>query len=86
MELEKKQPEGHWFKMSTASLGPTAHAQRISIHLQHFKARLIPRNTCPPSNPNSTSHHLAISTTRNKKNMHTARLAACEYGQSLVRQ
>jgi len=34
--------------MSTAVLTVTAHAQRIRIHLQHIKARLLPRNTCPP--------------------------------------
>jgi hypothetical protein len=50
-------------KMSTALLTPLAAAQRISTRLQHLKARLLPRNTCPPT---PTSHHLAISTTQNR--------------------
>ncbi len=50
-------------KMSTALLAPPAHAQRISIHLYHLKARILPRNTCPPT---PTSHHLAVSRTQNK--------------------
>ncbi len=55
-----------WMKMSTAELlTPPACAHRISIHLQHIKARLLPRNTSPPPTP--TSRHLAISTTQNKK-------------------
>jgi hypothetical protein len=48
MELEKKHPAGHLLKMSTALLKTPVPAQRISIHLQHLKARLLPRNTCPP--------------------------------------
>jgi hypothetical protein len=51
-------------KMSTALLNTAPdHAQRISIHLQHLKARLLPRNTCPPT---PTSHHLEISKAQNK--------------------
>jgi hypothetical protein len=45
-------------KMSTALLLTvllaTAHAQRISIHLQHLKARFIPRNTCLSRLPHHT--------------------------------
>jgi hypothetical protein len=52
-------------KISTTLLTAPAHAQRISIHLQHLKARFLPRNTCPPT---PTSHHLAIPTTQNKIN------------------
>jgi hypothetical protein len=51
-------------KMSTALLTPPAHAQRISIHLQHLKARLFSQNTNPPT---PSSHYLAISTTQKTK-------------------
>jgi hypothetical protein len=49
-------------KMSTALLKTNA-AQRISVHLQRLKARLLPPNTRPPT---PTSHNLPISTTQNK--------------------
>ena len=70
-------------KMSTALLKAPDYAQRISIHLQHLKARLLPRNTCPPD-----SHITQSCNINNSKhnNIRTACLAACEYGQSLVRQ
>ncbi len=82
--MEKKQPGRHWLKMSTALLvALPAHAQRISIHLQHLKARLLPRNICPPD-----SHITPSCNINNSKhnNIRTACIAACEYGQSLVRR
>ena len=66
-------------KMSTALLQSPAHAQRISIHLQHLKARLLPRNTCPPDS------HITPSCNINNSKHNNIR-TACEYGQSLVRQ
>ena len=62
-------------KMSTALLQPPAHAQRISIHLQHLKARLFPRNTCPPDSHITPSCNINNS----KQNIiRTAIQAACE--------
>ncbi len=46
-------------KMSTALLvALPAHAQRISIHLQHLKARLLPRNKCPPDSHITPSRNI----------------------------
>jgi hypothetical protein len=53
-------------KMSTALLQTPGAAQRISVHLQRVKARLLPTNTRPPT---PASHHLPISTTQTK--LHT---------------
>jgi hypothetical protein len=72
--------------MSTALLTPPAHAQRISFHLQQLKARLLPRITCPQNSHITPVCNIKNSKKKQKTNMRTAYLAACEYGQSLVRQ
>jgi hypothetical protein len=61
-------------KISTAMLaaGP-AHAQRISFHLQQLKARLLPRNNCPPKLPHHTI--LQYQKVKKTKKEHSYRLS-----------